>query len=156
MLRCAVVGRVEHLPRQADGVTGRIEGGDQLIKKGPLFPDSEPLHIFEDERASPQLRDDADELKDQAVARVFKRPLADERESLAGRAAEDAINRPVSDSRQQSNLRSTKSDHRARDDRCLREVELVDGAMDGIDLHGRSHVKARLLEAEREPASPGE
>ena len=119
--------------------------------------DREALHVLEYEGAGVELCDDADEFPDQAVARVVERAVADQREALAGRAAEHAVDRAPVDPRQAFAMSSpVERLERMREGGRFREVEFVDGAMHRVDLDCRGHVEAGLLEAETQPARPGE
>ena len=91
MLRHAVVAGVEHPPGHSHRVAGRGELLHDLVEEAAVPPHREALHVLEHEGPGVELGDDADELADQAVARVVERAVADQREALARRAAEHAV-----------------------------------------------------------------
>ena len=128
------------------------EFGHQFFEKRPVPADREALDVLEHEGPGPQFRHQAHEVAHQPVARVVQRAMADHGETLAGGAAEHAVDGPAADRGRSPDLGRRQVVDRTRDHGGIGEVEMVNGAMNRIDIHGRDDVEPGLLEAEAQPA----
>ena len=122
---------------------------------GDQLPDGQTLDVLEHEALRLELAHHADEVVDELVARIVHRPLADQGEALARCPAEDNIYLPLADGCAFPQLGAGQLDHGLADGRCLREVELVSGAVDGVDIDRSHHVETCLLEPKTQATDPG-
>jgi hypothetical protein len=76
--RNTITHGIEHGPRQPDRVSDFLKGFDQFIEKPAVRSDGQPFDILKDEIHRIQFRDNADEVLDEAIARVVEYPLADQ------------------------------------------------------------------------------
>jgi hypothetical protein len=81
--------------------------------------------------------------------------MAYHRESLARRTAEDAIHGTVADPSGSSDIGGSHPFDGVGQDRRIREIEFVSGAVDGIDLGRSDDVEARLFKSETQSACSG-
>ena len=121
-----------------------------------MSADRKALHVLEHKRSGIELRDNANKLSNQTIARVVEIAVADQRKPLARGAAEHAIDPASADSGRLRNIVAAERLNRTRDYNRLRKVVLVHGAMHRIPLHGRRHVEPGLFETEAESPGPGE
>lgn len=128
-------------------VAGSVEGGDEFVEERLMVADGQALHVLEYEGARVQLGDDPHELKDEIVAGVFQGAVSDQREALTRRPAEHTVYPAIADAGRLTDIGRRERGNRLRDNRCIGEVELMNGAVDRIDLNGSSNVEAGLLEA---------
>ena len=91
-------------------------------------------------------------MEHELVAGIIQRPLADQRKALTGRAAEHHIDLPVAEARPLADSNAGQIDDAGAKRGRVGKIELVNRAMNRIDLDRRRHVEARLLEAERQTA----
>lgn len=75
---------------------------------------------------------------------------------MARRTAKYHIDLSFAYPRSNANFASSQIDHRARHNSTMREVEFMDSAMDGVDLHRRNDIETGLFKAKAHPASTGE
>ena len=107
-----------------------------------MVADSQAFHVLEDEGPGLEFGDDANEIEDKAIARIVQDPLPDQGETLARRTAEDAINGTISDPCGKPDFGTRQPFDRTRDDGGCREVEFVDGTMNGVNFDCRHNIKA--------------
>ena len=112
-----------------------------------MLAKSQSFHILEYEPVRLQFFDDPDEMTHQRVARVIQSPLADQREALARRTTKNAIDGSVSYSGGNPDFRPGQTLDGAGDYSRGRKIELVDRAMNRVDLDGCHHIESCLLEA---------
>lgn len=97
ILRRSVVGCVQHSPVALHIAANLFKRLDQLEQELSVSSDRQTFDILEDKVGSVEFPRDTHEVLHKSIARVVKRPLADQRESLARRATEYRIDRFVSD-----------------------------------------------------------
>ena len=151
-LRRAVVRGIEHLPGQAYRVSHVLEFGHQFFEKRSVLADRKALDVFEYKGPGLQFRHQAHEVTHQPVARVVQRAMADQGETLAGRAAEHAVDGPFADSGRVPYLGCRQVVDRTRNHGGIGKIEMVNGAMNRIDIHGRNDVEPGLFEPEAQSA----
>jgi hypothetical protein len=147
--------RIEHLPGKANVVTNPVCVSDKLFEEGAVRPESESLHILENEILRLELLHDPQELADQAIARVVQKALANQGEALTRRAAEHYMDGPGSNAGRKPNFLPGQANHRPRQDCAMREVKLVDRAVDGVDLDRCRNIEPRLFEAQAHTSRSG-
>ncbi len=85
-------------------IAGFFEGLDELGQKFLVPAYGQALDVLEDESASIQILNKADEVECEFVARIIEDALADKGEALAGGAAKHAIDFAITDARSLPNL----------------------------------------------------
>ena len=117
-----------------------------------MLADREALDVFEHEGPGLRFRHQAHEVTHQPVARVVQRAMADQGETLAGRTAEHAVDGPFADSGRVPDLGRRQVVDRTRNHGGAGKIEMVNGAMNRIDIHGRNDIEPGLLEPEAQSA----
>jgi hypothetical protein len=99
---------------------------------------------------------DTQELADETIARIVEHALPDHRETLTGGAPENDIDAPIAQAGSDADFAALQTFDRTGDDTAMGKVELVRGAMNGVDFDGRSDIETRLLEPKAHAARTGE
>jgi len=89
------------------------------------------------------------------VSRVFQRPASNHRKTLAWRPAKDAIDASVPDPEPLSHFLRAQTLDGLRNNYRIREIELVNGAMNWVDLDRCNDIETRLLEPEAQTPGTG-
>lgn len=152
VLRNAEVGGVQHPVGQQHVVARFLKGFDQFAQKPLVRANRESRHVLEDAVVRLEFADQTDVVEHELVPGVVQRPLADQRKSLTGRAAEDDVDRPIADARPAADGIAGQTDDAGANRGRVGKVELVNRAVNRIDLDRRRNVEARLLESERQTA----
>lgn len=139
-----------------DAIAVSTELVHDFPKETFVLADREPAYVFEDEIVGLEINHEADEVIDQRVARVVESSFADHAESLTGGAAKNYVDRGIADPGNAADVCGIYVGHTAADGRAGREIELVDGTVNGIVLDGGSDVEASLLKSETHAACAGE
>jgi hypothetical protein len=82
--------------------------------------------------------------------------MSDKGKALAGRPAEYAIDDTIADTGRKTNFGARQTNNGTRNNSGVREIEFMNGTMDGVDLDRCHYVEARLLKSEAHAAGPGE
>jgi len=117
------------------------------VQKSFVLTDCQTFHILKNEGSCIKLSNDPYEIQDKPVPRIVQDPLSDQREALARRTTKNAIDGSVSYSGGNPDFRPGQTLDGAGDYSRGRKIELVDRAMNRVDLDGCHHIESCLLEA---------
>ena len=155
MLGDAEMRRVQHPPGKANGIARAAECSHKFLKNSLMLADGKTLDVFEHESPGIQFRNETHKFQDQIISGIVKYAMSDKGKSLTGRATKNAIDGSAADTGGQPNIGGFKADDGTRQDNCLREIELVSGAVNGVDLNGSDNIKASLFEAQAHATRTG-
>src|ERR1035438_212234 len=153
MLRNAIVGSIQDLPREFDPIANLREGFDYFIEEGAMFPHRKTLDVLEYKIGCLQFVYDADKLSNKRVAWIVECSVTNEGKSLARSATEDYIDPFASNSGDPAEILTGHGCNRTRNDCALGKIELVDRCVNRIDFDRRHDIESGLLEAKTQPAS---
>jgi hypothetical protein len=118
-----------------------------------MLPYCQPLDVLEYKVRRFQLGDDANEITHQGIARIVQSAVSDEGESLTGCATDNDIDAAPPNTGRPSYVASAKTLDATRYHGAIREVELVDRSVDGVDFDSSNHVEPSLFKPKAKPPS---
>jgi hypothetical protein len=121
-----------------------------------LLPARHAGNILEHKRARPEFDHDSQEMKHQFVARIIQNTLTNQRESLAGRTTENSIDLNTLEMRRTPNVIPGDVGNVGTNDFGLRKIQLVNGAMNWVNLDSGSKIETGLFKTEGQATSASE